>query len=468
VALALCGRAVGPDPAWAAELRGPRQALVVHRVVLVPHEHCERTENRVTWPTDLLVPLLTEAARRNFAILKIHSHPGDYRRFSSVDDASDREFFGAVASWLDDEERIHGSAVMLPDGRLFARTMTSDGAFHAIETVQVAGEDLWVWAASEIDNDRAPGGIVPTKPAIHTSDQTLRTAQAFGSGTVAQLARLSIAVIGASGTGSPTVEMLARLGVGELVLVDDDRIEEKNLGRILNAAKADVPVDGRPGALKVDVLARAVRAMGLGTRVVPIPCSLWDADVVRRVSQCDVVFGCMDSYDGRDLLNRLAAYYVLPYFDVGVRLDADGRGGVDQICGTIHYLQPDGSSLISRGVITRDQVRAAALKRANPTAYREQVRAKYLRGIREERPAVISVNMLLASLGVNELLARLHGYRDDGNANFASYGISLTQARLIFEPDQAPCPALAGKVGRGDTRPLLDTVELGITPRASA
>ncbi len=411
------------------------------------------------------MPLLTEAARRNFAILKIHSHPGDYRRFSSVDDSSDREFFGGVASWLDDEDRFHGSAVMLPDGRLFARTMTSDGAFHVIETVQVAGEDLWVWAANEINDDWAPASIVPVEPTVH-SDLTLRTAQAFGGGTVAQLARLSVGVIGASGTGSPTVEMLARLGIGELVLVDDDRIEEKNLGRILNATRADAPVDGRPGTLKVDVLARAVRAIGLGTRVVPIPCSLWDADVVRRVSQCDVVFGCMDSYDGRDLLNRLAAYYTLPYFDVGVRLDADGRGGVDQICGTIHYLQPDGSSLISRGVFTREDVRAAALRRANPTAYREQVRAKYLRGIREERPAVISVNMLLASLGVNELLARVHGYRDDGNAAFASYGISLTQARLVFEPDPAPCPALAGKVGRGDTRPLLDTVELGIPPKA--
>ena len=111
VALAMCGRAVGPGPAWPADLRVSRQALVVHRLVLVPYSRCERAENRVTWPTDLLVPLLTEAARRNFAILKIHSHPGDYRRFSPVDDASDREFFGAVASWLDDEERLQYTKV---------------------------------------------------------------------------------------------------------------------------------------------------------------------------------------------------------------------------------------------------------------------------------------------------------------------------------------------------------------------
>jgi hypothetical protein len=407
----------------------------------------------------MLVPLLAEAARLGLAVLKIHSHPTDYRRFSAVDDSADRDLFSCIGGWIDDE-RPHVSAVMLPDGRVFARTVGTDGTFEAVDCVQVAGEDLWVWPRRETDAIDSPTGPMTESTPAEVRASDLRTAQTFGRGTIRLLRRLSVAVVGASGTGSPTVEMLARLGVGELVLVDDDRVEEKNLGRILNATRADVATDDRQGEYKVDVLARAVRAMGLGTKTIPIARSLWDPDVVRRVSLCDVVIGCMDSYDGRDLLNRLAAYYAIPYFDVGVCLEADGRGGVDQICGTVHYLQPDGSSLVSRGVFSRDDVRAAALRRTDPDAYREQVREKYLRGIQEDRPAVISVNVLLASLGVNELLARLHGYRDDGNHGFASYGISLTQARLICEPDGSPCPALVAKVGRGDTRPLLDTPEL--------
>lgn len=47
--------------------------------------------------------------------------------------------------------------------------------------------------------------------------------------------RLSIAIIGCSGTGSPVVEQCMRLGAGELVLVDDDRIEDRNINRILNS-----------------------------------------------------------------------------------------------------------------------------------------------------------------------------------------------------------------------------------------
>lgn len=466
VAIALCGRALGPS----LNASG-RRALVVHRVVPIPDDLCSiRTPERVTWSTATLVPLLEEAARRGFGILKIHSHPGDHRAFSDLDNRADRDLFPCIASWVGHD--LNASAVMLPTGAVFARRVDSEGGFHAIPTVQVTGTDLVLWYADELMSSREQRSItvdsttdvpsaargVPPRREVLAHDTTLRTKQAFGTGTLQKIGRLSVAVVGASGTGSPTIEMLARLSVGELVLVDGQAIEHKNRGRILHS----LPAHADRGALKVEVLAEAVRAMGLGTRVTAIPHSLWHPDVVRRVSQVDAIFGCMDSYDGRDLLNRLAAYYGIPYFDVGVRLDADGRGGVEQICGTVHYLQPDGSSLVSRGAITRDDIRAGALSRCEPAVYADLVRAKYLRGVHEDRPAVISVNMLFAALAVNELLARLHGYRDDGNAPFASYGISLTQGRIITDAEGAPCEALAKRVGRGDCRPLLDVPELSI------
>jgi hypothetical protein len=157
----------------------------------------------------------------------------------------------------------------------------------------------------------------------------------------------------------------------------------------------------------------------------------------------------------------------LPYFDLGIKLVADGTGGVEQICGTVHYLQPDGSSLLGRGVYTLEQVRAAGLQRTNPAAYREQVQQKYITGVQEERPAVISVNFFCASLATNEFLARLHSYRDDGNAGFARHGFSLTQARLYAEPEGPPCALLARHVGRGDVRPLLEMPELSLSPVAA-
>lgn len=432
VALALCGRRAGEA----------RHVLTVHAIVPVPYAACPvRTPDRVTWPTDLLPPLLGKASKSGLALLKIHSHPGGWPEFSNYDDTADRELFPSVYGWVDDD-LPHASAVMLPDGRIFGRVVGADGEFTPLASVAVAGDEIRFW--------------YPHDHLAAVPEFALRHAQAFGGGTTSRLRRLSVAVVGCSGTGSPVVEMLARLGVGELVLVDPDRTEQKNLNRIINTTGADA----ERGEFKVEVLARAVRQMDLGTRVVPLAKSLFDPDVVRRVAECDVVFGCMDSVDGRDLLNRLATYYLIPYFDVGVRLDADGRGGVDQICGTVHYLQPDGSSLLSRKLYTTEQLRAAGLRRTDPAAYEAQLREKYIVGVQEDRPAVISVNMLYAALAVNELLARLHPYRDDSNQEFAQYGMSLTQARVITAPDGEPCRVLARYVGRGDARPLLGMPEL--------
>jgi hypothetical protein len=437
VALALCGQTQSLMD------EHDRYILMVHDVIPVPHEICSvRTPERVTWQTEkILLDLIPRAQRYNHLLLKIHSHPGEWPYFSKYDDQADRELFASVAGWLD-TDHPGASVIMLPDGRLFGRVIDDLGQFTPISSIAVAGNEIQVWYQGDEEYS------VP--------EYAKRTAQAFGSGTTARLSQLSIAVVGCSGTGSPVVEMLGRLDVGELVLVDPKSVDKKNLNRIYNATIEDV----RRQRYKVDVLADAVRRMGLGTRVVPIPKSLFNSDVVRRVAQCDVVFGCMDSVDGRDLLNRLCTFYVIPYFDVGVRLVADGQGGVEQVCGSVHYLQPGGSSLLSRGVYTSEQLYAAGLYRTNPEEYKDQRQKGYIQGVAEERPAVSSVNTYFASSAVNEFLARLHPYRDDPNSNFAAVTVSLSQMRMLLADDGVSCSVLAPYVGRGDVRPLLNLPEL--------
>ena len=434
VAVALCGRRAGKD----------NHILTVREIKLIPYEECqERTPLRVTWSTESVVPMLNKASENGDAILKIHSHPGWYPKFSETDDIADSELFESIYGWTD-SDAPHASCVMLPDGKMFGRIIEPDGRFTPLTTIAVAGDDLHFWHSDENFGKSS----VPEFARRH--------AQAFGAGTFDILRRLSVAVVGCSGTGSPIIEMLARLGVGRLVIIDPDRVEEKNLNRILNATLEDA----RRGEFKVDVLARAVRQMGTGTEVVPIAENLYNAEIVKTVAECDVLIGCMDSVDGRHLLNKIAVFYSIPYFDIGVKLIADGDGGVEQICGTVHYLQPDRSSLFSRGTYTMKQFAAASLKRGNPQEYEKQREEKYIVGVQEDRPAVISVNMLFASLAVGELLARLHHFRDDDNENFAATRISLTQAHTYYEPEGKPCRMFARHVGRGDVSPLLEMSEL--------
>lgn len=427
VALLLCGRRNGDK----------RHIFTVRKVVPVPHDECNRQADRITWPTRFVDDLLREAYGNKLAIVKIHCHPAEYRRFSKTDDVSDQMLGSAIASLIDDG-LPHASLIMFPDGEIIGRVLDQQGKVEAaLSSTMVVGDEIRFY---------------PTHQCDVADEVSLRHAQAFGSGTTQMLQRLSVAVVGCSGTGSIVAEQLARLGVRRMLLVDPDVIEEKNLNRILNSGKEDAYLS-RP---KVHVLASAIARMGLGIEVVPINRNLIDVETLKAVAECDIVFGCMDGVEGRHWLNRLATFYAQPYFDVGVRLDADGKGGINQVSGATHYLQPGKSSLFSRGVYSMKRVESEELCRTNREMHQRHVREGYLRGADEDRPAVISVNMLFASLMINDFLARLHAYRNQPNSEYAYIGGNLSEMQLFLEPESDPCPILSKHVGRGDVTPFLE------------
>lgn len=430
VAVVVCGTRSG---------RG-RHVNCVHSIHPIPVAACvERTPIRVRWKVEAALPAINEAIQRGCSVLKIHSHPPGADDFSAYDDASDREFFGAI-NRVSDGTVIGVSAVMKPDGSIFARAVSGDGVFE-LARVMVVGDDIGVFGRE-----------------IHAAhdEAAQRTRQAFGDHTTATLRSLRIGIAGCSGTGSWVIEMLSRLGVGELVLVDPDVVERRNLNRILNSTANDAANASK----KVDVFARTIAAMGLGTTVYTHSTDLGRRSVVEDLASCDVLFGCVDSADGRELLNRIATYYTIPYFDVGVRLDADGRGGISQICAAVHYLVPGGSSLLSRGVITARQVGAEAMRRSNPAQHAALVKEGYVHGAAVGAPAVISLNGFAASHAVNELLARLHRFRADDSAEYRYQNFSLRDGAWLKVPDGPACPVISRKVGRGDCRPLLDNPAL--------
>jgi len=436
VAILLCGRRAGDR----------RHRLVVREIHGIPYEDCsERTPMRVTWPPDYIAPVLERAAEEGLSVVKVHSHPAGNAAFSLTDDKGDATLLPMIRGWVE-ADVPHGSAIMLPNGQMFGRVLNASGGFDTIDSISVAGDDLHFWYAD------AGSVELPSFVASH--------AQAFDDGTIERFRRLSFAVVGASGTGSPTIEQLMRLGAALIVSVDDDHMEERNINRILNSTMEDV----KQGRAKVDVLADAVERTGLGTQVIRVKKNLWDPDVVRQVAQCDVIFGCMDTVDGRYLLNAIASYYSIPYFDIGVRLDAvkspSGKARIREVCGTVNYLRPGRSTLVSRGLFSMSDVAAAGLRRNDPDAHDRQVEDGYIKGVPAHRPAVISVNMFASGLAVNELLARLHPFREEPNSEYAAVTFSLASMEFFYDPEEGICDILGGKVGFGDTTPLLGLIEL--------
>tara|TARA_R110000787_G_scaffold2782_3_gene10874 strand:- start:25702 stop:27108 length:1407 start_codon:yes stop_codon:yes gene_type:complete len=428
VAFIACGRAAGPE----------RHRLVAQSVHLIPHEHFERTPNSVNWNAEDVEPLIEQAEADGLTLIKVHSHPQGFAAFSKVDDESDAQLLPTIRSWVE-ADIPHGSVIMLPDGRMFGRYLWRGSKLHDIELINVVGPDLHFWWSKE---DSAP---VPTFGASQD--------QAFGEGTTRKLRRLRIGVGGASGTGSPTIEQLKRLGVGEIVPIDDDYVEDRNLNRITFATAKHA----KDGTLKVEALKKEADRQGLGVKIIPIPKELGSPEALRALSQCDVIFGCVDTATGRLVMNLMATHYIQPYFDMGILLDAvqegEERGRIKDILGTVNYLVPGKSSLVSRQVLTMQDVSTEELHKRDPAAAVQQVQDKYIKGLQVQRPAVISVNMLAASLATNDFLARLHPYRQRPNSEVASIEFSLGEIRLTADEEMDDCRMMSALVGLGD-RPL--------------
>ena len=96
------------------------------------------------------------------------------------------------------------------------------------------------------------------------NDTFLRTEMLLGTAAMDKLAASHVCVFGLGGVGSYAVEALARSGVGELTLVDQDTFGESNLNRQLGALRSTL---GQP---KAEAMARRVLDIHPDCRVHPI------------------------------------------------------------------------------------------------------------------------------------------------------------------------------------------------------
>lgn len=83
-------------------------------------------------------------------------------------------------------------------------------------------------------------------------EQFFRTEMLLGTAALERLQKARVAVFGLGGVGGYTVEALARGGIGELTLVDNDRISLSNLNRQLLAVHSTV------GLMKTEAARRRV------------------------------------------------------------------------------------------------------------------------------------------------------------------------------------------------------------------
>ncbi|MDA5641317.1 MULTISPECIES: ThiF family adenylyltransferase [Agrobacterium] len=418
-----------------APSRGPRQRLVVRQVLLVPHEACPvRKPDAIVWPGAYIEDAIDIAEPEGLVIILLHSHPGGWLQFSRIDNESDTR---VVPGLFEAFGYCHGSAIMTPEGAIRARLYASDMTSQPVDLVTIAGDDISYWW-----NDRIVNGVPAGRPLAFTGTMT------------EELSRLSAAVIGVSGTGSISAEQVARLGFGSVILVDQDKIEKKNLNRILNSTLADAE-QARP---KVEMFSDAIAAHRGDRVAVSIADTLGTRKAIEAVGQCDVIFCCVDSKEGRQYADLIAAAFLIPLFDVGVTIPTfldEGKVAIADVSGRIDYVQPGGSTLSDRGVYTQESLRAEYLQRTDPAAFQDELAAGYIKGIHEEAPSVITLNMRAASALVNEFIARAYPYRQEPNRKYSRVAFSLAACDEDYYAEDDFDRTENASLGRGSAEPLL-------------
>ncbi len=92
----------------------------------------------------------------------------------------------------------------------------------------------------------------------------LRTRMLLGADAMERLEKAHVCVLGLGGVGSWCAEALARSGVGELTLMDQDQVETSNLNRQAEALESTL------GLPKAEAMAQRVLAVNPACRVRPV------------------------------------------------------------------------------------------------------------------------------------------------------------------------------------------------------
>lgn len=116
-----------------------------------------------------------------------------------------------------------------------------------------------------------------------------------------------ITVIGCGGIGGKTIEMLARMGIGELILVDEDSFDISNLNRQSLASLNNI------GLEKSTVAKEKVRLINPYVKVTAYTEHVDNTNIDKFINNSDIVIDALDNVTTRVISSRKAKEKGIPY-----------------------------------------------------------------------------------------------------------------------------------------------------------
>ena len=234
-------------------------------------------------------------------------------------------------------------------------------------------------------------------------DRFDRNIRFFGADGQAKLRNAHVAVAGCGGLGQHVIQQLAFLGVGKLTLIEDEALSRSNLNRYV-LARHDDPI---PGTHKIDNALRAISVIDPSIEAIPVRDSIRSREAFDALRPVHSIFGCFDNDGARLILNEYAKAYAKQYFDLAsdIEQDASLRYG-----GRVVHVDHTPGCLVCLGhidvVAAREDLESEAARQDRAKIY--GVEAELLD---EGGPSVVSINGVVASLGVTEYVLAVSGIR---------------------------------------------------------
>ena len=120
------------------------------------------------------------------------------------------------------------------------------------------------------------------------------------------LSQKKVCVLGLGGLGGYIVEMLSRIGVGSLTLVDGDVFDETNLNRQLFSSVNNL---GSSKALEAEKRVKGINPL---TKVIPVYEFIDSSNAMKIIANHDVIVDALDSIDLRKSIAKVCTELNLP------------------------------------------------------------------------------------------------------------------------------------------------------------
>lgn len=160
------------------------------------------------------------------------------------------------------------------------------------------------------------------------------------------LGKKRVLVVGCGGLGGHIIDQLARIGVGQLRVVDGDVFEPSNLNRQL---LSEVPL---LGASKAKAAASHIARVNPDIDAEAVEDYLTDANAAQLLAGCDIVMDALDNIPSRKILTAACEKAGIPYIYGAI------QGWVAQAAvsmpgdGLISTLYPEGIEIRDKSVLS--------------------------------------------------------------------------------------------------------------------